>query len=234
MGLKILKFFQIPITPYLVPGKTTEESPLPEISAAYKEYAKSSEKKPIVDDSNRATAFVVEFSNGNLKTPYRFDTFQKFTHISKNIPNAPYYYQKIKYVLELESLPSQDKKLFYDDLVVPSINAGKKPEPFDVTVSMVTGNGNTIQQWKYQTCTIISYTPYLDENLAKLKFVGELVSEIRDKTALSCNGFAQDFVKKEPVKTPESPLFPVIPDNDSRAQRIIVQFYDGELKTTVS
>jgi hypothetical protein len=117
-------------------------------------------------------------------------------------------------------------------LVFPSVNSGKKPEPFDVTVSMFTGDGNTIQEWKYQECTIISYTPYLDENLVKLKFVGDLISEIRDKTTFRCDGFGQDFVKKEPLKKPESTLTPVIPDKENRADRIIVQFSGGEMINT--
>ncbi|MGI0056709.1 MAG: hypothetical protein ACREAK_04970, partial [Nitrosarchaeum sp.] len=160
LGLKILTLLQRPITPYLVPGKTTEQSSLNEISDAYKEYTKNTEQKPIVDDDSRATVFVVEFYNGDLKNTYRFDTFQKFTHISKDQTNSPYYYQNIKYGLELESLPSEDKKPFYDNLITPSINPGKKPEPFDVTVSIMTGDGSTIQIWKYQKCTINSYTPY--------------------------------------------------------------------------
>jgi hypothetical protein len=231
LGLKILKFFEVPLTPYLIPGKTTEESSLQEISDVYADHTKNLEQKSIVDDANRATVFVVKFSNGDLKEPHQFDTFQKFTHID-DIHNMPYYYQNIRYGLELESLPSQDKKPFYDDLVIPSINSDKKPEPFDVTVSMMTGNGNTIQEWKYKECTIVSYTPYLDENLFKLKFVGDLVSEIRDKTAFRCDGFGQDFVKKEPLKKPESTLIPVVPSKENRAERIIVEFSDGELKTT--
>lgn len=227
-GLKILKFFELPVTPYLVPGKTTDQSTFNEISDAYREHAKDTEQQ-IVSDDNRATMFVVEFSNGDLKEPYRIDTFQKFTHIDKNVPNAPYYYQTIRYGLELESLPSQDKRFFYDDLVIPSVNSGKKPEPFDVTVSVMTGDGNIIQKWQYPECAIIAYTPYLDENLAKLKFVGDFVSEIRDKIAFSCDGFNQDFAKQEPLKKPESIITPHIPDRNTRADHIIVQFSGGEL-----
>jgi len=231
LGLKMLKFFQIPLTPYIVPGKTTEQSSLGEISDAYKEYTKNTEQK-LVDDKNRATVFSVEFSNGDLKHPYPFDTFQKFTPISKTQPNAPYYYQNIKYGLELESLPSEDKKSFYDDIVIPSINLGKKPEPFDVTVSIMTGDGSTIQTWKYTKCTVNSYTPYLDENLVKLKFTGDLVSEIRDKTAFNCNGFNEDFTQKVSTTQVDSILTPIIPTKENRSDRIIVQFSGGELTAT--
>ncbi|NDF29586.1 MAG: hypothetical protein EB150_05180 [Nitrososphaeria archaeon] len=232
LGLKLLKFLDVPLTPYLVPGKTTQNSTLPEISSAYNEYMKNSASKSIVNDTNRATVFSVEFSNGEINVPYKIDTFQKFTPIDKSTRNSPYYYQSVKYGLELESLPSKDKAQFYNEIVTPSINSQKKPEPIDVTVSIITGDGTTIQQWKYQRCTIIAYTPYLDENLVQLKFVGELTSEIRDKTALDCDGFSQDFAKTEPYKKAKTVLAPAIPEKSDRADRIIVQFYDGEIKST--
>jgi hypothetical protein len=234
LGLKMLKFFQLPASPYLIPGKTSESSSFNEISSAFKEYTKNTEQKQIVSDQNRATVFSVEFSNGDLTKTYQFNSFQKFTHISKYQRNAPFYYQNIKYGLELESLPSMDKKLFYDELIVPSINPRKNPEPFDVTVHVDTGDGTTIQTWKYTKCTVNSYTPYLDENLAKLKFVGELVSEIREKTAFSCNGFNEDFTQKVATKKSESVLMPIIPTKEERADRIIVQFSGGELENTSS
>ncbi|MCE9616788.1 MAG: hypothetical protein K8Q88_00270, partial [Nitrosarchaeum sp.] len=229
-GLKFLKFFQRPLSPYLISGKTTEQSTIQEISNAYNEARQSVGQKDIIDDNNRAMTYAVEFSGGDLQKTYRFDTFQKFTHITKDQNNSPYYYQNVQYGLELESLPSEDKKSFYDELVIPSINPGKKPEPFDVSVSVLSGDGYTIQVWKYQKCIINSYTPYLDENLLKLKFVGDFVSEIKDKTAFSCDGFVEDFSLKKPSKKPEATLFPIIPPKETRAERIIVQFAGGELQ----
>lgn len=233
LGIKLLKFFQQPLTPYLVPGKTTEQSTIQEISDAYKEASQSVRQQAIVDDNNRAMTYVVEFSGGDLQNTYRFDTFQKFTHIAKDQNNSPYYYQNVQYGLELESLPSEDKKSFYDDLVIPSINPGKKPEPFDVTVNILVGDGTKLQSWKYNKCIINSYTPYLDENLVKLKFVGDFVSEIKDKTAFSCDGFTEDFSLKSSKKT-ETTLFPIIPTKEARAERIIAQFSGGELKNTAT
>ena len=234
LGLKLLKFFQHPLTPYLIPGKTTEQSTIQEISKAYNEVNQSVGPKAIVDDNNRAMTYVVEFSGGDLQKTYRFDTFQKFTHITKNQNNSPYYYQNVQYGLEIESLPSEDKKSFYADLVIPSINPGKKPEPFDVTVDVLAGDGTTLQSWQYKKCIIHSYTPYLDENLVKLKFVGDFVSEIQDKTAFSCDGFAEDFSLKTPSKKTEATLFPIIPTKETRAERIIAQFSGGELKNTAT
>ena len=166
LGIGILKFFDRPLTPYLVPGQTTEESSLQEIYQAYVEDSKVTGKPAIVNDNDRATVFVTEFSNGDITEPLVFNTFTKFTHLSKEFPtNYPFYYDGIREGLELESLPSLDKKSFYDLLVQPYINPGKAPEPFDVTLKFLTGDGDTLQVWKYASCDIVAYTPYLDENL---------------------------------------------------------------------
>lgn len=233
LGIKVLKFFHFPLDPYLVPGKTTEQSTIQEISEAYNESVKATGRKAIVDDENRATAFVVDFSGGELTQTYRFNSFSKFTPITKtNRGEDPFYYQNVSYGLELESLPSVDKKPFYDILVATSINPGKKPEPFDISVTIMTGNGNTLQVWQYQKCSILSYTPYLDENLIKIKFTGEFVSEIRDKTEFRCDGFSQDFVLKELVTKNESIVAPTVPEKENRVDRIIAQFSGGELAST--
>ena len=146
LGIKILKFFQFPLDPYLVQGKTTEQSTIQEISEAYNEATKLAGQKAIVDDDSRATVFVVDFSGGDLTKTYSFNSFSKFTHIAKtNRGDIPYYYQNVRYGLELESLPSEDKKPFYDNLVATSINAGKKPEPFDISITIMTGDGHTLQ-----------------------------------------------------------------------------------------
>ena len=234
LGIGILKFFDRPMTPYLVPGKTTEDSSLQEIYKAYIESSKT-DQKIIVDDNNRATAFTVDFSGGDLTAKQSFNTFSKFTHLDKNIKTqVPHNYENIQYGLELESLPSEDKKPFYENLVKPSINAGKKPEPFDIDIKVLTGDGSTLQLWQYAKCTINSYTPYLDENLLKIKFVASFVSEIRDKTAFSCIGFKQDFVLKETTAKQDSPIIPILPSKETRADRILVQFSGGEFTNTTS
>jgi len=232
-GIGILQFFDRPMGPYLVPGKTTDQSSLQEIYQAYMEEAKGSSQGVLVDDDSRATVFITDFSGGDLTQIYRFNSFQKFTHIEKTKRgDVPYYYENVQYGIELESLPSEDKKIFYDNLVAPSINPGKKPEPFDIDLTTMTGDGHMLQVWQYQDCTIIAYTPYLDENLAKLKFIGAFVSEIRDKTEFSCSGFSQDFVLKEPTRKVESTLVPAVTEKENRADRIIVQFSGGELTST--
>ena len=86
LGIGILKFFDRPLTPYLVPGQTTEDSSLQEIYQAYLENSKTAGKPPIVEDEDRVTTFVTEFSNGDITEPLVFNTFTKFTHLSRGHP----------------------------------------------------------------------------------------------------------------------------------------------------
>lgn len=235
LGIEILKYFDRPLNPYLVHGKTTDESSIEEIYQSYTEQSKNYQQKVIVDDNNRAMAFTVDFSNGDIKSKQTFNTFSKFTHIDKNIRTpVPFNYDNISYGLELESLPSDDKKPFYENLVKLSINPGKKPEPFDIDIKVLTGDGSTLQLWQYQKCVINSYTPYLDENLFKVKFDGSLSSEIRDKTAFSCTSFTQDFVLKEPIRKSDSLTVPILPSKENRADRILAQFSGGEFQNVTS
>ncbi|GBL41754.1 hypothetical protein EMGBD3_11220 [Nitrosarchaeum sp.] len=67
LGIEILKYFDRPLNPYLVHGKTTDESSIKEISQAYTEQSKNYQQKVIVDDNNRAMAFTVDFLTVILK-----------------------------------------------------------------------------------------------------------------------------------------------------------------------
>lgn len=99
-------------------------------------------------------------------------------------------------------------------------------------MNILVGDGTILQSWKYNKCIINSYTPYLDENLVKLKFVGDFVSEIKDKIAFSCDGFTEDFTLQSSKKTETT--IPIIPTKETRAERIIAQFSGGELKNTAT
>jgi hypothetical protein len=202
LGIGILNFFDRPMTPYLIPGKTTEDSSLQEIYQAYLEASKN--KQIIIDDGNRAMAFTVDFSGGDIQTKQTFNTFSKFTHLDKKIKTPiPHNYDNIQYGLELESLPSDDKKPFYENLVKPSINPGKKPEPFDIDIKVLTGDGSTLQLWQYKKCIINSYTQYLDENLLKVKFALNKISflnkQLKNKILLSFQYY--------PVRKPEPRVY---------------------------
>ena len=60
-GIKILKFFERPLTPYLVTGETTEQSSISEISQAYYIATQDLSQQVVVSDNDRAQAIRVTF-----------------------------------------------------------------------------------------------------------------------------------------------------------------------------
>jgi hypothetical protein len=80
-GLKILKFFERPLTPYLIPGKTTEQSSISEISEAYSISTQDVSQQVVVDEKNRAQAIRVTFFGAEIESPQTFTSFLKFEHL---------------------------------------------------------------------------------------------------------------------------------------------------------
>jgi hypothetical protein len=233
-GIGILNFFERPLDPYLVSGKTTAESSPEEILSAFYESQKQ-DSAAIVDDKDRPLTFTVSFFGGEFKERHSFSTFSKFEPLKvQNNPRIPYYYDLVREGFTLESLPSKDKEWFYKSVISGYINPGKAPEPFDADIEITTGDGGILQTWQYTNCDLLEYTPFLDENLTKLKFIGGFVSEIREKSVFECVGFSLDFELK-PSQTENSEIIrPIdfIPSNNDRATSFQIQFSGGGLEST--
>ncbi len=235
-GIKILKFFERPLDPYLVPGETTEESSIAEISQAYTIATQDISKEIIVSDENRGQAIRVTFFGAEIESPQIFTSFLKFENLEQqksNSPTLPYYYDNVQNGFVLDSLPSKDKKWFYDFIVSRTINKGLDPLPYDVDIDILTGNGDVLQTWEYRECDLVEYYPLLDENLGLLKFIGEFLSEIREVSLFSCEGFHVDFELKPNAESLENlvKLENFVPKNEDRATKFLVQFSGGELET---
>jgi hypothetical protein len=234
-GLKILKFFERPLTPYLVPGKTTEQSSISEISKAYQIATQDVSQKVIVNDLDRAQAIRVTFFGAEIESPQTFTSFLKFEHLEQqknNYPTVPYYFDNVQEGFALDSLPSKDKQWFYENIVSRTINTGLDPLPYDVDIEILTGNGDVLQTWEYRECNLIEYFPILDENLGKLKFIGEFLSEIREVSLFSCKGFHVDY-EVQYQENPENiiKMSSFVPKNEDRATKFLVQFSGGDLET---
>jgi hypothetical protein len=221
-GIGILQYFERSFDPYLVSGVTDENSSVKEIMDAYNEESKEISGDIIVSDNHRAILFKVHFSNGDIQEKQTFDTFLKFTQINSILSQKG---------LKLESLLSSENQWYYENIILRSINSGDRPQPFDIDVDVLTGDSSTLQRWQYSQCVVTDYMPYLDENLMKIKFVGSLVSEIRDKTNFECEGFGVDFN----LDDADSILNRVdsVPSSDTQAKQIIVEFSGGELETSI-
>ena len=84
-------------------------------------------------------------------------------------------------------MPNKENSWYYE-LASRYVNAGAKPELFNVTVDVKSGTGDVLQTWKYSKCEISDYVSYYDENLLNYKFHGKWQSEIRDRSIFSCAG----------------------------------------------
>jgi len=87
----------------------------------------------------------------------------------------------------LESLPSADKKPFYD-FIADWMDRGDLLNEFDIDVDVLDGTGAVIQTWAFTNCEITSYGTYLQDTIFIYQYSGVQDSEIRDRAHFSCVG----------------------------------------------
>ena len=90
----------------------------------------------------------------------------------------------------LESLPSKDKKSFYD-FVAQSLNSPNS-KFVDVEIAIFSGDNTLIETLKYQKCTIDSYFVHVNDSKGKFNFLDDGTSkmEIREVTTFRCINFS--------------------------------------------
>ena len=86
-----------------------------------------------------------------------------------------------------ESLPNKFSKNAYST-IERYINPGKVPEPFDIRVDVVTGDGTILYSGDYDDCVGQNYSSYLNDNIAWIKFHPALKYEFRDRFEIECIG----------------------------------------------
>jgi hypothetical protein len=78
-----------------------------------------------------------------LETP-----FVTITNPGNQFDSSPQFF--------LESLPSYDARGFYEFLS-RYVNPVKQPEPFDVSVDLITVDNSILQRWNYADCEVTNY-----------------------------------------------------------------------------
>ena len=68
------------------------------------------------------------------------------------------------------------------------VNPGKQPDPIDVGIEILDGDGNLLQTWIYRDCTVKSYQVFLEDNILMIKYHERWQSEIKDRVMFACNG----------------------------------------------
>lgn len=187
--------------------------------------------------SDSAQAIVVKFHDGIVSEPTIFTTFSKFTHLSYAEMSLPFGDISIpiqggvfegRLQFELESLPSKDKEKLYQ-FVNDWLTQSTTPEPIDVDVELITGDGTIIQTWAYADCSILDYQIFSEDSLIIFMFTGKLPTEIRDKSHFECNGL-EIITEQLPSSLQDSaPIhsLSLVPDEDSSAQFYLVKFSGG-------
>ena len=137
--------------------------------------------------------------------------------------------KQLEYGLELGSLPSKDKEEFYN-LVAEYYNLGKDPEPFDVKIDLLAGDGTILQTWDYSKCNITDYQTFLFDNLLFYKGHGGQGHEIRDNTVFDCVGFGVDFTKRDSSEGIQN----FVPSYEDRSVMYLLHVSGGELTQTKS
>ena len=186
--------------------------------------------KNIVPESNRAVGYIVKISGGEFTETQTFHTFGKFEPGEDPVFINSLQSQGLSSYFSLESLPSKDKVTFYE-IISKYLNPGKIPEPFDVSIDVISGDGSTIVTMNYNKCRISEYLPYLQNFVFIYPLSNEFGPEIRERTIFACQGFNVEInPEKEKV---DLRLLNYVPDN-TRAKKFVVHFFNGELEQVFS
>jgi len=154
--------------------------PITEVTAAQTMYS----------EEERAQSFRVTISNIMEPLPIHF--FEKF-ELTTSITNKDdplgrlYDFRDPSPTFLLESLPSADKKPFYD-FIADWMDRGDLLNEFDIDVDVLDGTGAVIQTWAFTKCGITSYGTYLQDLVFIYQYSGVQDSEIRDRVGFSCVG----------------------------------------------
>ncbi|MCE9652265.1 MAG: hypothetical protein K8Q89_04290, partial [Nitrosarchaeum sp.] len=161
---------------------------------------------------------------------YSFTKFSPITNeeIQFLLPNSPFGEEPKFY---LESLPSKDNQWYYQ-LMSKYINAGNIPEPFDVTVDVLVGDGTKLQSLEYKKCQVLEYKTYLEDSLFLRKFTNKFEKEFRDRTIFQCVGYAFDATLQKPLEK-SLDTFNFVPSEQTRITQMVATFSGGDLEKPI-
>lgn len=143
-----------------------------------------------LSEDERAQSFVVHFHGGDFFVkPVTIYSYSQFLHFSETVSSDSVSTFQDSPSFFLRSLPSSDKAPIYD-LINKYVNAGQKPQMFDVDVEVLSGNGSIIQTWEYRKCNVVDYATYVNDNKDEYRFADEDRAEIRDVLVFECGGFS--------------------------------------------
>lgn len=203
---------------------------LPELLGTFADAISAHHYENIPDELSRAHSYLVTFSNGELTEPLVIQTFSKVD--PGDAPHILPTFQELGFdtYFVLAATPSKDKIEFYD-LIAKTINPGKPPELFDVSVDVLAGDNSVILTANYANCEITDYLPYTQDFLLFYQFSDMVGKEIRDRATLYCTGMDLDVHNPNDPKIISDDQLPFAPSLEERIKGYVVHFngpdFDG-------
>lgn len=147
--------------------------------------------KPQTPNSDeRANTFIISVFGGEFTDILTGNNIYKFEALRRDrgdqTPSNSANQETYGFLVE--SLPTQEKKELYEFLA-RYVNPGKEPEPFDVTIDTILGNGDILHRLHYTKCDARDIVWYLQDATWLYQFNGQQQEEIRSKYILECVGF---------------------------------------------
>ncbi len=148
----------------------------------------------IPEPTDRAQHFEISVFGGELTQIHISDNLQKFEPIRRDRgPLTPLSHAKqYDFGFVIESLPQKEKAPFYE-FVSRYINPGKTPEPFDVNIDTINGDGTILHRLQYVNCDSVDFWWYLQQANWFYQFSQKEQDEIRERYVFYCEGFGIDF-----------------------------------------
>ncbi|NJK78096.1 MAG: hypothetical protein HC944_04565 [Nanoarchaeota archaeon] len=201
---------------YLIENKVITIQLLPEF------FQPSTSNISIPLDEDRAMSYIVRLSGGEIQNEMIFSTFSRVEPGDELNLIKPFHSEGFSDYVILESLPSKDKLEFYN-IISQYLNPGRQPEPFDLSVDVLTGDDSVLLTVNYSKCKITAYTSYSQETILFYQFGTQLQEEIRDRTTVYCSGVDVEVGSKSQILVGNQ-----IPSNDDRVISYVVHFFGPE------
>jgi len=148
-------------------------------------------EKSDLTQEDRAMSFRYHIFGGELPETLTLTSYPKFESLSYNRgPNTPIHHpNQYDHGFYVESSPSKEKVDDYQFLA-RYINPGQKaPEPYSVTVDVLTGDGTILHQLKYTKCSALDYDWYIQDFVTFYTVADSPTPELRERYTHYCEGF---------------------------------------------
>lgn len=137
-----------------------------------------------LSEAKMATSFIVHFKTQS--TNFDIYTISKIAQSTNTNTNAKQSSGPSQF--QLESIPSQDKKKYYDLIAYYINTSGDGRDTTDVNIDILTKDGSIIETLQYSKCQISSYYVITNDNKMQNRFAQTDGMELRDQVNFICQG----------------------------------------------